>query len=66
MKVPSAKIEMEISSLVPSQELLTEGSTGVIYWEGAVGGKGTAAGKLIACEGYVELTGYAGSLGGLF
>jgi predicted secreted hydrolase len=66
MKVPIAKIEMEINSLVPSQELLTEGSTGVIYWEGAVAGKGTSAGRPITCEGYVELTGYAGSLGGLF
>jgi len=66
MKVPSARIEMEISSLVPSQELLTEGSTGVIYWEGAVAGKGTSAGKPITCEGYVELTGYARGLGGLF
>jgi predicted secreted hydrolase len=66
MKVPSARIEMEISSPVPSQELLTEGSTGVIYWEGAVAGKGTSSGRPITCEGYVELTGYAGSLGGLF
>lgn len=66
MKVPSARIEMEISSLVPSQELLTGGSTGVIYWEGAVAGKGTSAGKPMTCEGYVELTGYAGSLSGLF
>lgn len=66
MKVPSAGIELELSSLVPSQELVTEGSTGVIYWEGAVTGKGTTAGSPITCEGYVELTGYAGSLGGLF
>jgi predicted secreted hydrolase len=66
LKVPSARIEMEVSTLVPSQELVTEGSTGVTYWEGAVSGKGTSAGKSISCEGYVELTGYAGSLGGLF
>lgn len=66
IKVPITKIEMEISSLVPSQELLTEGSTGVIYWEGAITAKGTSAGKPITYEGYVELTGYAGSLGGLF
>ncbi len=66
MKVLSAGIEIELRSLVPSQELLTEGSTGVIYWEGAVAGKGTSAGRPITCEGYVELTGYAGSLGGLF
>jgi predicted secreted hydrolase len=66
MKIPSFRIEMEIGSLVSSQELLTEGSTGVIYWEGAIAGKGTSGGKPITCEGYVELTGYAGSLGGLF
>jgi predicted secreted hydrolase len=66
VKIPTAKIEMEINPLVPSQELLTEGSTGVTYWEGAVAGKGTSAGKPVTCEGYVELTGYAGSLGGLF
>jgi len=66
MKLPSARIEIEISSLVPSQELFTEGSTGVIYWEGVVAGKGRSAGKPMTCEGYVEMTGYAGSLGGLF
>jgi predicted secreted hydrolase len=66
IRIPSAGIEMEISPLVSSQELLTQDSTGLIYWEGAVAGKGTADGKPITCEGYVELTGYAGSLGGLF
>jgi predicted secreted hydrolase len=64
--VPSAKVEVVVAPLVPQQELITEGSSGVIYWEGAVEGKGQSAGKEIACEGYVELTGYAGSLGGLF
>ena len=66
VSIPAAKIELEINPLVASQELLTEGSTGVTYWEGAVAGKGTSAGKSVTCEGYVELTGYAGSLGGLF
>jgi len=31
----------------------------VAYWEGAVAISGTAAGKPVAGEGYVELTGYA-------
>lgn len=66
MKILSVGIEMEIRSLVSAQELITESSTRVIYWEGAVAGKGTSAGKPITCEGYVELTGYAGSLGGIF
>jgi len=45
VSIPAAKIELEINPLVASQELLTEGSTGVTYWEGAVAGKGTSAGK---------------------
>ncbi|MGB9627962.1 MAG: lipocalin-like domain-containing protein, partial [Thermodesulfobacteriota bacterium] len=66
IKIPQFKIEIELDSLIPSQELLTTGSTGVIYWEGAVEGKGISRGKPVTCEGYVELTGYAGGLGGLF
>ena len=41
-------------------------STGVTYWEGAVAGSGTAGGTPVAVEGYAELTGYAGGMGGLF
>ncbi len=66
IKVPFTNIEIELSALVPSQELLTEGSTGITYWEGAVAGKGVSGGRPITCEGYVELTGYAGGLGGIF
>ncbi|HEY6000755.1 MAG TPA: lipocalin-like domain-containing protein [bacterium] len=66
LRVPAAGIDIEISPLVADQELQTEKSTGVTYWEGAVGGRGTAAGRAVAVEGYAELTGYAGGLGGLF
>ncbi len=65
IKVPPFRIEMEIASLFHSQELLTENPSGIIYWEGAVGGEGISSGRQITSEGYVELTGYAGSLGGL-
>ena len=66
IQVPSFRIEIEVFPLVPSQELLAQGSTGVIYWEGAVAGTGRSGGQPITCEGYIELTGYAGTLGGLF
>lgn len=66
IKIPSLRIEIEFAPLVASQELLTSGSTGVIYWEGAVEGTGLSANLPINCEGYVELTGYAGSLNGIF
>jgi len=64
--VPTARVALELSPLVPDQELQTGRSTGVTYWEGAVAGSGTAAGSPVTVEGYVELTGYAGGIGGLF
>jgi predicted secreted hydrolase len=64
--VPSAGIDLTVTPLISDQELTTEGSTGVTYWEGAVTGRGSAGGRAVSCEGYIELTGYAGSVGGLF
>ena len=57
---------MIVASEVPDQELVTPGSTGITYWEGAVRGEGTSEGQHLGAEGYVELTGYAGKLGGIF
>ncbi len=48
------------------QELRTARSTGVTYWEGAVAGGGRTAGSSLKVEGFAELTGYAGGLGGRF
>ena len=48
------------------QESDSRATTGSVYWEGAVRGRGTATSGPVRVEGYVELTGYAGSLGGLF
>jgi predicted secreted hydrolase len=42
------------------QELITEQSTKVTYWEGSVQVEGTAAGQKVTGSGYTELTGYAG------
>jgi predicted secreted hydrolase len=66
VRVPSAGIDLTLATSIPAQELDTGGSTGVVYYEGAVGGQGLSAGRPVTVEGYVEMTGYAGSLGGLF
>jgi predicted secreted hydrolase len=66
IQIPFAGIDLTFSPWAPDQELHTEGSTGIIYWEGAVAGGGYSGGRKVSCAGYVELTGYAGSLGGLF
>ena len=66
IEIPVAGIELVINPLLADQELVTEGSTGVAYWEGAVDGKGRSRGQEVTCEGYVEMTGYSGSLAGPF
>jgi len=64
--IPSVDVDLLITPLIKNQELITTNSTGIVYWEGAVTGSGDAEGKKITAEGYVELTGYSGSLGGVF
>ena len=66
VRIPAAGIDLTIAASLADQELITKGSTAVTYWEGAVAGRGTSGGRSVTCEGYAELTGYAGSLGGLF
>lgn len=61
LDVPSVDLELTITPLVTNAELDGRASTGVVYWEGPVAVTGSQAG-----EGYVELTGYAGSLAGRF
>jgi predicted secreted hydrolase len=60
--VPSEKIELEITPAFSDQELITNRSTRVTYWEGAVRIRGTASTKPVGGDGYVEMTGYAGKL----
>lgn len=61
LAVPSADLALEVRPRLADAELDGRTSTGVVYWEGPVAVAGTADG-----EGYVELTGYAGSLAGRF
>ena len=60
--VPSEALELEITPAFNDQELITARSTRVTYWEGAVEIRGTARGKPVSGQGYVEMTGYAGKL----
>jgi predicted secreted hydrolase len=54
------RLDLAIHPLVRNQELTTERSTGVTYWEGACRVRGTFAGRPVTGRGYAELTGYAG------
>jgi len=62
VSLPAESIELEILPAFPEQELITNRSTRVTYWEGAVQIRGTAHGKPVRGHGYVEMTGYAGKL----
>jgi predicted secreted hydrolase len=57
MSVEVAGRRWALEPLMDDQELDARGSTGTLYWEGAVrvAGEGTSAGG----QGYLELTGYA-------
>ena len=60
--IPSDEIALDISPAFHEQELITNRSTRVTYWEGAVDIRGSFRNQPIKGLGYVEMTGYAGKL----
>lgn len=62
LTVPSADLQLTVTPWLADQEM----QVSYAYWEGAVKVKGTTGGKVVAGNGYVELTGYAGSMQGDF
>jgi predicted secreted hydrolase len=62
LRVPSEDLALEISPRVSDQEMRTS----FTYWEGAVQVEGVSRGRRVAGQGYVELTGYARSMQGVF
>jgi len=61
--VPSQKVELKVTTPVDDQELSLLPSTGIAYWEGMIDVAGTSAGAAVTGSGYLEMTGYHGSLG---
>lgn len=59
IEIPDHEIFLTVTPNFPEQELDTERSTRVIYWEGSVEVRGRYQGAAVAGQGYVELTGYA-------
>ena len=62
LRVPSEDLALEVSPRVSDQEMRTS----FTYWEGAVQVEGESHGRRVAGQGYVELTGYARSMQGVF
>ncbi len=59
ISVAPLDLTLELRPLLADQELITNKSTRVTYWEGAVTVAGTRDGADVTGQGYVELTGYA-------
>lgn len=62
VQIPGAGLAFEVTTPLEKQELSTEGS-GVSYWEGIIDIAGTSRGEPVTGRGYLEMTGYAGSMG---
>ena len=60
--VPDEDIALEIVPEFSNQELITNRSTRVNYWEGAARVNGTMKKEAVTGVSYVEMTGYAGKL----
>jgi predicted secreted hydrolase len=62
LRAPSAGLDLLVEPRLAEQEMRTS----FVYWEGAVSVSGTRDGGAVSGQGYVELTGYAGSMQGVF
>ena len=52
-------LDVHLFSDLADQELITQRSTRVIYWEGSISAKGDRNGTSLQGKGYAEMTGYA-------
>jgi predicted secreted hydrolase len=62
LRVPSEELDLVVEPWLEGQEMRTS----FVYWEGAVRFSGLAARLPASGQGYVELTGYARSMQGVF
>jgi len=63
--IPGAGYELTLTPALPDQEIRA-GAPPVTYWEGQVRVQGRKGGAPVTGRGFVELTGYAGAMGGRF
>ena len=61
--VPAHGISLRVTTPLADQELSLVRSTGIAYWEGMIDVAGTSGGARVTGSGYLEMTGYHGSLG---
>lgn len=62
VRIPSLGYELTVKAAFPEQEMTTQASVGLSYWEGSIAVQGQGRGRPVTGRGYLELTGYAGDL----
>jgi predicted secreted hydrolase len=63
ISVPGHNINLTVTTPLQNQELSLVESTGIAYWEGMIDVSGSAGNRAVTGSGYLEMTGYHGSLG---
>jgi predicted secreted hydrolase len=58
IRIPTLDLTLHLEPVLAAQELVTDNSTRVTYWEGSVTVRGSLQGQATEGVGYVELTGY--------
>ena len=58
IRIPLVDLTLHLEPVLAAQELVTDNSTRVTYWEGSVTVSGSIQGQATDGVGYVELTGY--------
>ena len=58
IRIPAVELTLSLEPVLAEQELITDNSTRVTYWEGSVSVSGSMQGQATEGVGYVELTGY--------
>jgi len=66
LEIPSAGLSLTLIPTLADQEIRAGEAGGATYWEGQIRVQGRKHQQPVSGQGYAELTGYAGKLGGLF
>lgn len=64
--IPGESLDLSLTPTLADQEVRAGAPAQVSYWEGQVTIQGQKESRPISGQGYVELTGYAGAMGGRF
>ena len=60
LQIPKLDCVLKLQSAFEDQEMRTSDTTGITYWEGAIGVEGELQNEPVMGKGYLELTGYVG------